>query len=121
MASNELVDFDYSCDYFNHTKFCPLCQSRKTFKVSLAFFHLESQCKLNEEEKKAFNFLCTRCGWLNEVDVEKLYAQRCEIKVRRKTLFVTKRILQELERARDQNDFKILKINIQKSIKRNFF
>ena len=121
MASNELVDFDYSYDYFNHTKFCPLCQNRKTLKVPLAFFHLDCRCKLTEEEKKPCNFSCTRCRWLNEVGVEKLYAQRCEIKQRRKTLFVTKIILQEFERARDQNDFKILKINVQKSIKRIFF
>ena len=75
MASNELVDFDYSYDYFNHTKFCPLCQNRKTLKVPLAFFHLDCRCKLTEEEKKPCNFSCTRCRWLNEVGVEKLYAQ----------------------------------------------
>ena len=69
MTSNQLVDFDFSFDNFNYTKFCLACQNRKTFKVSLTFFRLDGRCKLTSEQEKMCNFLCR---WLNEVDIKKI-------------------------------------------------
>ena len=121
MASSQLVDFDFSFDNFNHTKFCPACQNRTTFKVPLAFFHLNGLCKLTSEQEKMCHFSCTCCGWLTEVHIKKLYAERCEMKLKRETLFVTKRILQAPETVRNRNEFKMIRNNVQmEAFKRNF-
>ena len=111
MASNQLVDFDFTADYFNFTKICFLCRKdHKTFKIPLAAYDYDGQCKLTVEEKKRFSFVCRSCRWINELDFIKICNEQTAKVLNRRVDFV----MQEVEKRRKEHEFYLKKNELQK-------
>ena len=71
MESNQLLDFDYSCDYFLCTKFFPAGSTRKTMRLPRHIWNNDGSCKLDNEERKAPSFNCSSCGEFVLGDIKK--------------------------------------------------
>ena len=70
--ANQLVNFDY----FTFTKICFTCRRvQKTKKFPIAAYDADIQCRLTIEQKKAFSFACSVCGWLQELDLRAIWGE----------------------------------------------
>ena len=81
--ANQLVNFVY----FTFTKICR--REHKTFKVPLAAYDADGQCRLTAEQKKTFIFVCGVCGWLQELDFRTIYDEQTVRWLKKKVNFAT--------------------------------
>ena len=113
MESNQLADFDFTCAYFNFTKFCSLCgRGRKTFKIP----NNQDDEELSQEQKKFFTFVfvCRYCEWLNELDLEKIRNERVSKTLERMVTCATDNLLKNLKKQRSKMEFERRKKELQK-------
>ena len=101
MNSNQLVDFDYSPDHFNYTKYF-------TFQIHNSVYDDSGRCKLTVEQRKFFSFVCKVCGSLVEVnDFRKILMERTESWIRQRVNFNVDKIFKETEKRRNRFEFEM--------------
>ena len=98
MDSNQLLDFDYSCDYFNFTKYCPACMNRRTIRISMRIYDEFDRCKLTDKQLRAPSFSCSLCDEFNEINIKEVLADIILNTIER-TLFVTRNVLRDLDKG----------------------
>ena len=105
MDSNQLLDFDYSCDYFHFTKYCPACMNRRTIRIPMRIYDEFDRCKLTDEQLRAPSFSCSLCDEFNEINIKEVLADIVVNRIDRRTLFVTGNVLRDLDKSMRRTNF----------------
>ena len=117
MDSNKFLDFDYSCDYFNFTKYCPACMNRRTIKIPMRIYGEFDRCKRTEEQLTAPSFSCSLCDEFNEINIKEVLADIVLNRIERRTLLVTRNVLHDLDKSIKRTNFDRKKELLRKNLK----
>ena len=111
---NWSVNFDYSANHFNYTKYCTCGKPHRTFQIHNSVYDYNGRCKLTVERRKFFSFVCKVCGSPFEInDFERILMERGESVIRQRVNAEAEYFFKETERMRNQFEFETNKLALE--------